>query len=213
MAGDILWKLDGELIGPELGKLQEKVDTTTKPLEIDVYRGKKLVHLSVQPYKLAQSNEFHFVEFASCMFFSKDERTEYNTGDGMQGVYMTAVKNGTSPFKKVLQNSWFGNSIVRITQINEYVINTLQDLEKIIPLLINQNTLEIRYINYMGERYGDMAEKSANRQERYVVAKYDAKFDSPKSYVFDPVKMEWDVHSFKTQATDAHEGSKPVAVK
>jgi len=197
VVGDILWKVNDEFIGPELTKFDEIIDSKIdQSVSVQVYRNGKLITISLKPYRLMTESSKKFVQFAGATFFSCTEQIRLMTGDKGPGVYLSAADT-TSPFKKLFKESWFsGGRPLKITYINGTPIQSLDDLEKMIPDLLTKKTFDVRFIDFLGQQtFGDSV--SADRQERLSILRYDSKFDSPKVLTFNEKTMEWDIKDLK----------------
>ncbi len=196
-AGDVLWKVDGKLIGPELARLDEILDAAAdKAVSIEVYREGKLVKCDVKTYPLLTNSAEKFISFAGATWFNHNEQIRYMIGDKGPGVYISFA-GVTSPFKDLYKSGWFGsNRPLKITHINNKLIQSLDDLEKIIPELLSKEVFDVKYIDFLGQQsFGDTV--SADRQERWVMLKYDAKFDDPRIFEFDYKVHEWTIKELK----------------
>lgn len=198
MAGDILWKVQGELIGPELAKFDEIIDSKiNKPISIEVYREGKLVSFEVKPYRLTNDSAEKFIQFSGATWYDYDEKTRLMTGDKGSGVFISSA-SVTSPFKALFKENFFvRNRPMKITHINGKPLQNLADLEKLIPELLSKKMFDIRFIDFFGEQVLGQA-VSADRQERFLIVKYDSKFDSPKVFSFNKKTSEWDIKEIKT---------------
>lgn len=197
MAGDVIWKVQGELIGPELAKFDEVIDSKIdKPISIEVYREGKLIALEVKPYRLINDSSEKFIQFSGATWYDYNEKIRLMTGDKGSGVYMSSA-SVTSPFKGLFKENFFGsNRPMKITHINGKPLQSLADLEKLIPELLSKKTFDIRFIDFLGQQIFGQA-VSADRQERFVIVKYDSKFDSPKVFSFNKKTFEWDIKEIK----------------
>lgn len=198
-AGDVIWKVNGTIIGPQLQKFQEIIDISQKNLSFEIFRDGKLIKFEIKPYKINNDADEDYIEFADTRFFMLGEQEEFITGETQPGVYISITKS-SSPFGACIKNSLFSSgTIVKISEINGQKIQSLNDLEKLIPTLINQEQFSIRYIDYMGQKSNDLSVKSVNQQERFVIAKYESKFDNPQRFKFNRNTLEWDSTKYKTK--------------
>ncbi|MBY0462309.1 MAG: trypsin-like peptidase domain-containing protein [Alphaproteobacteria bacterium] len=197
MAGDIIWKVQGQLIGPELAKFDEIVDSSLgKAVSVEVYRDGKLVLVEAKPYPLTNDGAEKFIQFSGATWFDYNEKIRLMTGDKGPGVFISSA-DVTSPFKGLFKESLFGNSRpIKVTHINGKAIQNLADLEKLIPELLPKKMFSIKFIDFLGQQsFGQTV--SADRQERFVILKYDSKFDNPKVFAFNKKTLEWDIKELK----------------
>lgn len=197
-SGDIIWKVGHKLIGPELAKLDEIINSSgTDAIPIEVYREGKKVNFEVTSYPLFTSDKQNYIAFAGTTFYNHNEKIRFLMGDAGPGVYISDAK-GASPFRELYKQDIFANRSLKITHINNQPIESLDDLEKLIPSLLNKNVFDVRYIDPLGQEiFWDTI--SADRQERFAILRYDAKFDSPKTYTFNLNTLEWDIKMIETK--------------
>lgn len=190
--GDILWTMNGKMVGPHLKDIEEHIDGK-KTVHFSVYRRGKLVEFTAHTYSLEQRNVYRFVSFAGCVWYENHELQRMLTGEDRNGVYISST-DPTSPLKEVFKNNIWLSRPIRITHINGHPIETLDDLQKTIGHLKKHKILSITYIDYMGEVvFGDNI--SADRQPREAIVKYNNSFDTPKNFLFNRKTLQWDVTS------------------
>ena len=199
LPGDIIWKINGDWIGPDLYKVDHLTDMTgDKPMTFEIFRDGQLLKGDVGTYAINLQPFFHLVSFAGCIWYENTESTRLLFGEANPGLFINASST-TSPFKVIFEKGgWFSsNRLVRITHIDNKTVNNIKDLTDIIPKLMTKKKFDIRYIDYLGNTvFGDMV--SADRQERYAILKYEPQFDSPKEYIFDRSTSEWKTSSIKS---------------
>lgn len=198
-AGDVIWKVNDVLIGPQLQKFQEIIDLSTKEIQLEIIRDDKIIKFDVPPYEINNHSNEDYIEFADTRFFTLGEEEEFITGENQPGVYISITKS-SSPFGSCIKNSLFSSgTIMKISELNGHKIQTLDDLEKIIPSLMKEEQFSIRYVDYMGQKSNDLSVKSVNQQERFVIAKYESKFDNPQRFKFNKNTLEWDLIKYKSK--------------
>lgn len=195
--GDLIWKLDGELIGPNLYQFEKSVNHADgKEVRIEVYRDGQLIDVKLKPYALSSDPYKKFISFADVTWFGNNEYVKFMLGEKNPGVFIMGMGQ-TSPFKILLKNDHFyfpgfmNSRIFSIKELNDKPIKSLEDLEKVIPELAKKQTFSMRYIDYSGSvGLGNFS--SMDRQERMAIITYAGKFDSPKLYSFNDNTLEWD---------------------
>lgn len=197
--GDIIWKIDNHLIGPELYKFENILnENKEKEITLDVYRKGKPEQVKITPYRLNIDNEQHFIRFAGATWFSHNERSRLMVGDQGPSVFMSPV-DSISPFKEMLDNMpLFQPQPIKIVELEGTKLETLDDLEKAIKTIKGKRILVVKYIDLMGTLSFD-AVLSADRVERQSLVKYEAKFDTPKVYRFNVEKEEWEIQEIECQ--------------
>lgn len=191
-SGDILWKINGQMVGPDLEKLSRTFNQSKEQtLKVDVYRGGQLTNLEVTCYPISTKPNHDFVQFAGAMWHMADEYLRYQIGYHGEGVYIQTASR-TSALKKIWSEGWFSDRPIRVTHINGKAINNLDALRKLIPELRKSTMFSLTFIDFMGHTmFGNFV--SADRQPRFYIAQYDAKFDKPKSIQWNPMTLEWDL--------------------
>lgn len=188
--GDVLWSVNGKKVGPHLHYIDEALDSS-KQVIFEIYRNGKLHQFKMNTYVLENAYALRFVSFAGAVWYTNHELQRMLTGEHKDGVYIISA-DATSAFKDVFKESTWSSRPIRIAKINGYDINTLDDLKRIMPQLKKETIFTVTYVDYMGEStFGGNV--SADRQERFVIVKYDNRFDTPKSFVFNKKTLQWDV--------------------
>ncbi|RZI46050.1 serine protease [Candidatus Finniella inopinata] len=210
--GDIIWKIDGQLIGPELYKFeailnQSKVKDTSilenlvgsgknREITLHVYRGGQLKEIKITPYVLTTYKQQHFIRFAGATWFADNEQSRLMIGDLGPSVYMSP-SDSVSPFKELLSNMpLFPSQPIKITAIEGYKLTNLEDLEKAIKAIKSKRILVVKYVDLIGT-LGFDAMLLSDRLERQGLVKYQAEFDTPKFYRFDTDKEQWGIQEIK----------------
>jgi S1-C subfamily serine protease len=192
--GDLIWSLNGELIGPNLYQFEKKVNKHFgKEVTLEVYRNGKLVSETLTPYALSSAPYDKLVSFADITWFTNSEFVNYLLGNQEPGVFILGIGE-TSPFKPLLKDG-FGFSrnsrLFAIRSVDNIPLKSLEDLVKIIPALAKKKTFAIRYVDYAGAM-GLGTFSPMDRQEQLAIITYESKFDSPKLYTFNEQTLEWD---------------------
>ncbi|AIK95522.1 S1C family serine protease [Candidatus Odyssella acanthamoebae] len=194
-AGDLIWSLNGELVGPNLYQFEKNInDANGKEVKVEVYRNGKLMEAKLTPYALSSSPYERFISFSDVTWFGNNEFVKFLFGEKESGVFILGMGQ-TSPFKVLTKGEQFpffmGARLFAIRELNDKPIKSLEDLEKVIPELAKKKTFSVRYIDYSGSMgLGNFA--SMDRQERMAIITYAGKFDSPKLYTFNEKTLEWD---------------------
>ncbi len=195
--GDIIWKIDNQLVGPELYKFENILNQSKdKEVTLDVYRRGHLEQIKVTPYVLKIERQQHFIRFAGATWFSHNEQARLMVGDQGPSVFMSPT-DSVSPFKELLDNMpLFPAQPIKIIEIEGNKIETLDDLEKAIKAIKGKRILVIKYVDLIGTLGFDSI-FLADRVERQGLVKYEAKFDTPKVYRFNIEKEEWEIQEIK----------------
>lgn len=196
-AGDILWKVNGTLVGPALYAIDKIINATqdNQDITVEVYRQGKLETVTIKSYAIDIKPTQNMIVFADATWVGANEFTRFFLGRGMEGVFMMGVGR-TSPFQDLVsqENMWAFMDPTRFTQVTELdgkPIKTLNDLWAVVPTLMQKHHFTMKYIDYAG-MMGLGTFISSDRQERMAVVGYESKFDSPKFYTFNTNTLEWD---------------------
>lgn len=209
-AGDIIWKVGGAFIGPELYQLDTLINQTNDPVSIEVYRNGKHLTLSVKPTTFNMDPYFHFVSFGGAMFYEDSFQTTSSFGAKEPGIFVSAIQR-TSAFKGLTSGEWWSpDGGMKILEIDGTVIQSLNDLITIIPKLKSERRVEVRFKNLLGTQgFGDSIVN--DRGELFAILSYSSKFDSPKEYKFNHQTLEWDVKDLSTVVGSTKESAKETS--
>ena len=205
-AGDILWEVGGKLIGPNLYEFDRMINESgEKPLSMKVYRGGKLVDVSVSSYPLSLRYAQHMITFADATWVGNNEFVRFFLGFDGEGVFALGA-GPTSPLRSVigegLPSFFVDTRILRITELDGHPLKNLDELIKVIPTLSGKKEFTLKYIDYQG-MVGLGMFSSADRQERMAIVKYEGGFDAPKSYRFDLENFIWKAEDIKAPESKA----------
>jgi S1-C subfamily serine protease len=190
-AGDIIWQVDGEFIGPEL-KLIDKIlhKKDGKPIQMTVYRDGVKKDLQVPIEELSIKKKLKLLSFAGATFFELTDELKITSGQTSNGVFLMDSEAG-SPFMEVTssttENSYGG--IFQITEIDNNRLANLDDLIAILPGLFKKKVFQVKYIKVGGDS-----------QENSVITKYSPEFADAVLHTFNHEKKQWDVTSIKNPA-------------
>jgi C-terminal processing protease CtpA/Prc len=183
-AGDIIWKIDGELIGPNLRRIDEIVqEKQGKPISMIVYRDGKKQEVEIPTFEVNSSAQYKLLNFAGTMFMetTNDIRMEY--GKMVPAVYIIDSEEGT-PFAQITspENANYSHGIIQIISINQTKIQNLKDMKEVIKDLYKRksNIFEVRFM-----RLG------YDTQEYSVLVKYVPEFVSATMYVYNQETHKW----------------------
>ncbi len=194
--GDILWKVNGELIGPKLYEMDRIVNhfPADKPIVVSFYRKGELKDVQIHSYALSLAPAEAMINFADAAWIQNSEVIKLFLGCAGEGVFMLGVGQ-TSPFRTLFNGDlppfFLDTRIVQMTEMDGKALKSLKDLEELIPTLMKKTYFTVKYIDFMG-MIGLGLFTPADREERLAVVKYESKFDSPKFYHFNNQTHEWD---------------------
>ncbi len=180
--GDILWKVQGVLVGPKLLKISHMIDSAAGYVDLTMIRKGKKIEVSVPVKSFDRKPYERFVVFANTAFFEGSLHTRLATGDSKPGVYASTTSEA-SP----LESRGYG--MVKISEIDGKPIQTLDDLIRLIPSLSQEKRIEVRYTlvgvcrTMMGPLLGT--------HSLFSIVKNPKQFNAPKEFVCDPTTQQW----------------------
>lgn len=188
-SGDILVSVNGEKIGCHLQRLDDIVrESNTKDLQIEVYRDGKLKNVKAKTYLMSSLDKLKLLSFAGATFFETNDDVKVVRGSGKKAVYITNSEPG-SPFMEVTSPGGaenYGRGLFQITQIDGSVINSLDDMVRILPQLMKKNSFIVKYI------------KAGNDGEEVtVVTKYSPEFVESTLATFNEQTKSWNVSNIE----------------
>ena len=129
-SGDIIWKVEDEIIGSNLKKIDQIVqEKAGKNLNITVYRKGKKINLEIPTFELNCSAKLKLLSFAGTTFFETTPEVKVNFGKNNTAVYITDSEAG-SPFMEISNpsNGTYQGGAFQITEIAGKKISTLDEL-------------------------------------------------------------------------------------
>lgn len=192
-SGDIIWKVEDEIIGPNLKKIDQIVqEKAGKNLNLVVYRKGKKIELEIPTFELDCSAKLKLLSFAGTTFFETTPEIRVNFGKNNTAVYITDSEAG-SPFMEISNpsNGTYQGGAFQITEIAGKKISTVDELVDIIPDLFKKNVFDVKFI-----RLG------SDSCEYTITTKYSPEFADATLYTFDSSENKWDVKSIKNPKQD-----------
>lgn len=189
-AGDILWKINGEMIGPDMQKFDEVVSANEK-VKLEIYREGNIVPVELETYDLYKNTIKRMVIFEGAVFYEVDDLTKLLHG----------VDNGSVMFMNADRHSGFFNiqtitygadhyHAVKIVQMDKFKINNLDDLIKAIPELVKKGEFATYYQNLVGY-VGYDASFFVNRGIEFVDIRHSDVSESATLLEFDEASKTW----------------------
>ena len=87
---------------------------------------------------------------------------------------------------------WGWSRVYKLTEIDGKPVDSLKTLEAMIPEIEKKTMFTLRYIDFMGQSNGMSVFREIDRNPREIMIRYEQVFDTPKRYVWDPVKHTWE---------------------
>jgi len=197
-SGDVIWKVNGTLIGPRLYEMQKIINNSPKKVTLEVYRHGKLINFEIETYPLDNHTIKRMVELSGAMFYEVDYRIATLTGAKLGTVFMGNVNSASSfatlPHFYNVDTSIFQNPIylLSIESIAGHKIANLDDLVGAIPDLEKKKDFVLKYTTFGSYRTFGGGPYLAHRQEASYI-KYDNYIGRPTLFEYNSDAQEWDV--------------------
>lgn len=184
--GDIIWSINGEILGPRLYRFHELVNSHENII-LGVYRNGQFIEINLKSIKIELVSEkmliFSGATFSS-LKFDRQVRVNLNEPDS---VFLRTTEHN-SDFKKLITDQ---TNIVQIKKIDEFTITDLNSLKKIIPEIRERKLLMVEYIDYgIDSPFGDFGFLRTG-YPRVAFVKHFKEFDSPKFFKFNSELGRW----------------------
>lgn len=184
-AGDIIWEMDGELIGCNLKKIDEIVQRKQgKSIAMSVYRNGKKEKIDVSTFELTNTTKMKMLSFADAVFHETPHEYKICLGKGKTGVYIADCETSSAFYEVCVAP---GNPDVlmagaQIVSIDGKEISNLDDLADIIPDLCKKKVFTVKFIRIGGDS-----------QVTSLTIKHNPEFAEAKLYTFNADGKNWDV--------------------
>ena len=191
-ASDIIWNVNGKLIGPELYNFQKIIDDSRGgSIKLGIYRLGSFIDLEITPYNPTKYEVTKMLNFSGATFFEVDDLTRYITGTPLGSVFVSNIDK-SSPFSNISTINIDGSPyyLLKIEAIDQHKINNLEDMIKIAPELVIKGEFTIFYTNYAGQG-GYNKNLYLGRQIEFQDIKISRYETELQILDFDPVKREW----------------------
>jgi S1-C subfamily serine protease len=180
-AGDILWSIDGQLIGPHLQGFDTIIQKNgSSKLKTVILRGGKERTVEISPQELDSSRKLRLLCFDGATFFELTNEIKTSSGMSTKGVFITNSEPG-SPFMAVTSpRSYHGEGVFCITKIDKKEIKALEDVIDVIPSLYQKRVFTVSFKKVSGDK-----------KDTHVIAKHFPEFSEARFYTFDNKTKAW----------------------
>jgi S1-C subfamily serine protease len=191
-ADDILWKVDGELIGASLYKLDAAMNKAKGLIKLDIYRDGKLMQVEVKTYNALKTQVNRMVSFGGATFFEADEFISAISGVPMKSLFVEDIQPG-STLSIIPTQLNFNKAIYRFVplKIGSYPIKTLDELITYLPKIAKEKYTTLTLKNYIPFYWPYNQVFFSNQTEYKVDIKFEDIDTSAKLYEFDQKTLEW----------------------
>lgn len=184
-AGDVIWEIDGELIGCNLKKIDDLVQRKQgKSIAVTAYRNGKKQQFDVSTFELTNAAKMKMLSFAGAVFHETPPEYKICFGKGKTGVYIADCEAG-SAFTEVCASSGGADGLIsgsQIVSIDGKDISTLDDFADIIPDLCKKKVFTVKFIRIGGDP-----------QISSLTVKHNPEFAEAKLYTFNADNKSWSV--------------------
>mgnify|MGYP001366474549 CR=1 FL=1 len=187
-SGDIIWKVDGELIGARLKRIDEIVqEKAGKPILLTIYRNGEKKEIETPTFEMSTSSKMKLLSFAGTTFFETTPELKINLGKNNSGVYISDSEAG-SAFMDISSPSNDGCPIggAQIVSIDGKKVSSIDDVADIIPSLFKKKVFNVKFIKL-----------GVDPQECSITTKYSPEFAEATMYTFNQSDKKWDVRAIK----------------
>lgn len=190
-AGDVVWKVDGELIGPELKKIDEIVqEKDGKSIKMTIYRDGSEKEVELTAKELSNKKKMKMLEFDGSVFFEAPDDLKIQKDQAGSGLCVTANDPGSAFYGLDSESKYscfyYDSSVLNITEIDGKKMATLEDLKKMVPDILKKKVFKLKYKTLIGDS-----------QERAAIVRHNPEFAEATLYTFNNDKKSWDVEQIK----------------
>jgi S1-C subfamily serine protease len=197
LAGDILWAVDGQVIGPNLITLDMAMNNAhASQVRLTICRNGEWLDIDIPLYNLEDHKVTQMVSFGGALFFETDDIFSEKVG----------LPAGTLTFSNALGSTTFvdiphitrGESmyfLLELCTIAGMKVSNLEQLVQYIPQLIKQRYFTVDYAQ-MFPHSDALSELFGRRISQRYVCKADIEYDmnspEPRLFTFNREQMEWE---------------------
>lgn len=188
--GDIVWKIDDELIGSNLKMIDEIVQKKAgKPVTLMIYRTGKKYEVEVPTYDIGNMGNMKLLSFAGTVFYETQLGHKICLGKDNKGVYISDCNAG-SAFADLSPQEQTRPDILapgaQVVSIDGKDITTIEDIVHVIPSLYKKKVFTVKFTRICGDP-----------QVSAILTKHTPEFAEATLYTFDQENKCWKVKSIK----------------
>jgi S1-C subfamily serine protease len=196
LAGDILWAVDGQVIGPNLVTLDMAMNNAhASQVRLTICRNGEWLDIGIPLYDLEDHKVTRMVSFGGALFFETDDIFSDKVGL-LPGTLTFASTQATTTFVNI-PHVTRGESmcfLLELCAIADTKIGSLSQLVQYIPQLIKQRYFTVDYAT-MFPQNDSLSEFFGQRVSQRYVCKADIAYDinspEPRLFTFNRTQMEW----------------------
>ncbi|MGI2299705.1 trypsin-like peptidase domain-containing protein [Candidatus Cardinium hertigii] len=190
LPGDLIWALNGQLVGPNLVDFDRALDKSSKDqLLLTIFRNGSFHEVSIPCYDLNSHRVTKMVQFGGITFFETDDMCSTLAGLPPKTLGACIAEPNTIFKAPAFHYDHFKVLAMRLLAMNGQPIQKLDALIELIPQLVHQKYFTIEYINYIPLRHGMWDGFAHDRYKTNV--EYDPNLAPPKVWTWHPIHLEW----------------------
>jgi len=194
MSGDVVWKVGGELIGPNLYRLQRIINESGgNKIEVEVLRDGKLEKANIKSENLLSNKPSKIIRFADACWAESDYSVKITSDDHEPGVFMMPLSpQSRHPFSTLYtEYSSYSNPYLKILEIDGVKIKTLDDVIIAIKKVKDKEVFSVKFMDLMGDINFDIVMSFNSRCVRKGLVKHETKNDFVVVYTLNNETGEW----------------------
>lgn len=191
---DIIWKVNGKVIGANLYEFHNMLNNATTPfVDITVLRKGKEMTFKVGTYNLENSEISEMLSFNGMTFFYPNENVKFFTGAPQNSVLVSNinVENGLAARRGK------EDMMIEILEIDGTPIKSLADVKSVMPRVMQKEFYTIKYINYSYDFLPYDGIIDLNRTPKIMQLKYNPFLMQPTYFTYKHFEG-WDKEELKT---------------
>jgi S1-C subfamily serine protease len=190
--GDLVWSINGQEVGPHFFDLEAIQNNASTTVTYGIYRHGRYLEKTIGLYDLQQTHINRMVLFGGAIFYELNEGLRRALGASRQGVYVTNIFPG-SPFYQVFPAiPGTEKAFARITAVDGHLINSLEELIKILPQVMGKRYICIEYCNYAVELSYDNF-PNFSRNKRILPITLDESQNKAEVMTYNTTSHSWDI--------------------
>jgi S1-C subfamily serine protease len=190
---DIVWAVNGNLVGPNLYELQKVINNTKDSVKLTLFRNGKFIDVLAPVYDLKEHAITRMLSLDGAILFEADEFIRFITGAQIGSVIAVSIdrNSGLSGIDTVLIDGVPHYSL-QIMNINDKEITSLDDLISLIPDIRAKQNYTVYYRN-LAAQTGYNKTLYFNRMPQFHNIPYSPYDDEPTLYTYDEQQGTWAV--------------------
>ncbi len=190
-AGDIIYKVDNKLIGADLYKLHNILNTIDNTVKMTVFRNGEEVSITIPPYEANTRKIKRFLSFSGITFYEADDVT-------MQLIGVEENKIMTADISRESGMDFYGVNVpaeefytrLQLMEIDGKAVENFEALMALIPSLVSSKYMNLSYKNY-GEQFAIGNLYKTDQAIYSYKLEFNEFTEPPALYAYDAAAMQW----------------------